>query len=278
MKSKFCFCLLTALLTALPSAQAGTKEELMRLQNDVLALQNQIREFEKTFSEKIDGLKSLVVQLKDEAANSGIVLKQVSAILENQSSGVRSADQAVLQEIQALSTKIDDSATRISALAQQISELKVHYKSLSEAEAPEANLAPDALYNQALRDFLQENYDLAIQGFTAYAGNYPGGDKAAAALLYVGEAYRRQNQLPQAVSALTRVINDYPGTDSIASALYKRALAELAMQEKQNAIADFRAVIEEYPTTSEAAQAKIELQKIGVKPTQPAKPAPRKSR
>jgi len=278
MNRKLCYCLLIALLTALPSLQAGTKEEVMRLQNDVLALQNQIREFEKTFSEKIDGLKSLVVQLKDEASNSGMALKQVSAILANQASGTQSADEAVIKEIRALSSKVDDSATRISALAQQLSELKVQYKSLNETEASAASLSPDAMYSQALRDFVQGNFDLAIQGFTAYVNTYPGGDRAAEAFCNIGEAYRSQRLMPEAISAFTRVINDYPGTNSVASALYKRALVESAMQERENAIADLRAVIEKFPTSSEAAQAKIELQKLSVKTTKPAKAAPRKSR
>ena len=278
MNRKLCCCLLIAFLTALPSAQAGTKEEVMRLQNDVLAMQNQIREFEKTFSEKIDGLKSLVAQLKDEASNSGITLKQISAILENQASGVQSSDEAVIKEIRSLSSKVDDSATRISALAQQLSELKVQYKSLNESEASAASLSPDTMYSQALRDFVQGNFDLAIQGFAAYVNTYPGGDRAAEALCNIGEAYRSQRQLPEAISAFTRVINDYPSTNSVASALYKRALAESAMQERENAIADFRAVIEKYPTSSEAAQAKIEIQKLGVKTAKPAKAAPRKSR
>lgn len=278
MKRKLCPCLLLAFLAALPLAQAGTKEEIMRLQSDVLTLQNQIREFEKTFSERIDGLKSLVVQLNDTVATSGSTLNKITALLESQSSGVRSTDQTVLQEIRALSAKIDDSATRISALAQQLSELKVQYKSLSQEESQAASPSPDALYSQAMRDFVQGNFDLAIQEFTTYINTYPGGDKAATALCSIGEAYRSQKKLPQAISAFTRVINDYPGTDSVASALYKRAMVELAIQENDNAIADFRNVIEKYPTTPEAGLAKAELQKIGVKPVKPAKPAPRKSR
>jgi len=270
--------LLLAFLIVLPSAQAGTKEEVMRLQNDILTLQNQIREFEKTFSEKIDGLKSLVVQLKDEVATSGLALKQVSTILESQASGVHSTDETVLQEIRALSTKIDDSAMRISALAQQVSELKVQYNAIGRQDSEPAGPSPDEMYNQAMRDFVKGDLDLAIQEFTAYVSNYPGGDKAAAALCNIGEAYRGQKQLPQAVAAFTRVINDYPSTDSVASALYKRALVELAMQERENAIADFRAVVEKYPTSPEAAQAKAELQRIGAKAAKPTKAAPRKLR
>ena len=55
MKRQISFCLLVSLII-LPLAQAGTKEEIMRLQSDVLALQNQFREFEKGFNEKTDGV------------------------------------------------------------------------------------------------------------------------------------------------------------------------------------------------------------------------------
>ena len=117
MKRLTYFCLLIALLAATPSALAGTKEDLLRLQNDVLALQNQIREFDKTFTERTEGLKSLVVQLNDQVAKSNLTLRKVEAALESQASGVRSSDQAMIQEIRNLSGKIDDAATRISALA-----------------------------------------------------------------------------------------------------------------------------------------------------------------
>jgi tol-pal system protein YbgF len=259
------------MLLAAP-ARAGTKEELMRLQSDVLAMQNQIREFEKTFSEKTEGLRSLVVQLNDQVAKSNLILNRVAAALENQASGANSSQQAVLQEIRNLSGKIDDTATRISALAQQISELKVQSKSLTQGSGnPGGGLSSsDSIYNQAFNDFVQGNFDLAIQGFTAYLGSFPTGDKAAAAQYYIGDSYLNQQKLPQAVSAFTRVVNDYPSSDKTASALYKRARAELALQETENAIADFKSVIERFPSAPESDLAKAELQKLGVGTSKPA--------
>ena len=44
MKGKNCFALMIALLVMLPPANAGTKEELIRLQTDVNTLRDQIRE------------------------------------------------------------------------------------------------------------------------------------------------------------------------------------------------------------------------------------------
>ena len=277
MNKKLCFCLFIAFGFTQLTARAGTKEEIMRLQSDVLTMQNQIREFEKSFNEKLDGMKSLVVQLNDEAASSGVTLKRIASVLETQASGNRSSDQAVLQEIRALAIKIDDSATRISALAQQVNELKVQYQSL-EKQAASAAPSPEDMYNQAMRDFVQGSFDLSIQEFTTYVTNYPGGDKAAAALCYIGEAYRSLKQLPQAVSAFTRVINEYSDTDSVARALFKRALVEIAMDEKENAAADLKAVVDKFPDTPEAAQAKAELQRIGVKPAKSTKAPTRRSR
>jgi len=279
MKPKICIFFLLGLGAVLPIAEAGTKEEIVRLQNDVIALQNQFREFEKTFSEKVDGLKSLVVQLNDQAADTNKILGSVKTSIDNQTSGVRSSDQALLQEIRELSRKVDESATRISALAQQIADLKVQSKSISQESALSRTQSPDALFDRANDDLLGANFDLAIQGFTAYLKNNPGGVKTSAALYGLGEAYFNQTKMPEAIAAFTRVITEFPGDERVATALYRRGQAELAISEPDNAKADFRQIIEQYPKSSEASLAKAELQKLGVKTTKPApKDVRRKSR
>jgi TolA-binding protein len=266
-------CLLIAGLFALPPAQAGTKEDLARLQADVLALQNQIREFDKNFNERIDGIKSLVVQLNDQVAKSSLTLGKISsslASLESQNSEARTAQDALLQEIRKLSGKIDESATRISAMATQLNELKVQAKTLNQDSASAgASLSPEAMYDLAYRDFVQGNLDLAIQEFNAYVNKFPGGDRAALALLNTGTAYATQNKLPEAIRTFTRIIYDYPSSESISSALFKRAQAELAMQERQTAIDDFKNIVDKYPTAPEAELAKAELKKLGVGEAKP---------
>jgi tol-pal system protein YbgF len=268
MKRTIYFCLLAIFLPALPLAH----EELVRLQSDVLTLQEQIREIDKTFNERIDGLKSLVIQLNDQVAKSGLTIDKVSAILENQSSGDRSSNQTLLQEIRKLSEKIDDAGTRISAMAQQLNELKVQSKALNQESTPGGNLSPEALYNQAFSDFVQGRFEMAVQGFSAYITTYPAGEKAADALLYTGEAYSSQNKLPQAVAAFTRIINDYSTSEKVSSALYKRAKVELAMQERDNAIADFKNIVEKFPASPESDLAKTELSTLGALNPPKAKP------
>jgi tol-pal system protein YbgF len=279
MKYLSSVCLLSVLLAATPAAEAGTKEELVRLQTDVLALQNQIRELEKSFSDQTQGLRSLVVQLTDQTGKMNLLLEKISVSLDARVEGNSSEDQAVLQEIRNISAKLDDTTTRMSALAQSISDLKVQTKSISptamsqgDMTATDSGLSADAIYNQAFNDFIQGNFDLAIQGFTAYIRNFPNSDKADDAQYSIGEAYYNQNKMPQAIASFTRVINDYSGGDKTATALFKRAKAELAMQEKDNAIADFKTVVQKYGSAPEAALAGAELTNLGVSVPKPAAP------
>jgi tol-pal system protein YbgF len=280
MKRFFYVCLSALLLTVATPSKAGTKEELLRLQNDVLALQNQIRLLQQTFTERADGLKSLIGQLNDQVAQSNQMITKVSAALESQVAGGRTVDQTLLQEIKSLSGKLDDQSTRISALAQQIADLKVQAKPIGQdfqspapGGSPAGAVSPDSVYNAAYNDLVQGNFDLAIQGFTSFVQNFPGSDKADDSAYNIGEAYYNQNKLPQAIAAFTRVLNDYLKGDKVPSALFKRGKTELLMQEKDNAIEDFKAVIDKYPDAAEAGLAKGELQSLGVDISKPARPA-----
>ncbi len=277
MSQKAIFSLLIFVVLALasPMTKAGTKEDLMRLQNDVLQLQNQMRDFQKTFDEKTDGLKSLVVQLNDQVAKSNLFLDRVLKAIENQASDKQYSAQTMLQEIRTLSGKIDDLGTRISALTQQVADLKVQSKPLTQGGTSEGSA-----YDQAFSDYLQGNSDIAIQEFTAYLANSPGGEKTAVAQFYLGDAYSAQGKLPQAITAFTRVINDFPSSEKVPSALLKRGIAELAMRETDSAVADFKDIIERFPASPESEQAKARLQSLGISPAKstPAKETRRKSK
>jgi len=286
MSSKPATILAALLLLNVPAAVGGTKEELVRLQNDVLALQNQLRLFEKTFTEQIQGLRSLVVQLNDQVGTSSQMLGKVATALEGRSTGEKADTQAILQELRSLKGRVDDSTTRIAALAEQISELKVQSKALTErtyqtaaGDAASLALSADAIFNEAFTDLEQGNFDLAIEGFTAYVKNYPSTEKADDAQYGIGEAYYNSKRLPQSISSFTRVINDYPAGDKVASAYFKRAKAELALGEKQNAIEDFKTVVLKFPEAPEAGLAKNELENAGVDLAKPAaKSVPRQRR
>ncbi|NWG12212.1 MAG: tol-pal system protein YbgF [Acidobacteria bacterium] len=278
--------ILAALIVSVAStATAGTKEELVRLQNDVLTLQNQMRLFEKTFNEQIQGLRSLVVQLNDQVGTSSQVLGKVAASLETRSEDSRSDSQVILQEIRDLRLKVDDTATGVAALARQISELKIQSKALTERTYQSAAgdpstlaLSADNIFNEAFNDLVQGNFDMAIEGFGAYIKSFPSSEKADDAQYNIGEAYYNSRRLPQAIAAFTRVIDEYPSGDKVASASFKRGKAELALGERDNAIEDFRTVVEKFPAAPESSLAKAELDSLGVSAARKPRAAPSKRR
>jgi tol-pal system protein YbgF len=280
MKRIIAFCLMIAGCAVLPSASAGTKEDLMRIQKDISTLRDQIQELDRSLNEKTDGIKSLVAQLNDQVAKSNLMLEKIYTLLASQNANATTEDDTLFQEVRRISTKLDDAARSISAMARQLSELKVQVEN---QEPPPRSQSPDIMYDQAHLDYIQGKIDLAVQGFNAYLDTYPKGEKAADVLLNLGDAYLIQKKLPQANIAFTRIINEYSDSPKVPSALFKRAQVELAMQETQNAIDDLRNIIEVYPGSQEAENAKAKLQELGagasglMRDTAPA-PAGRKPR
>jgi tol-pal system protein YbgF len=288
MKRIIGFCFLIAFSAALSSAFAGTKEDMMRIEKDLDQLKQQIMEldksFNKSFIERTDGIKSLVIQLNDQVAKSSLVLDKILARLDNldvQNDKARSADEALLQEVRKLSTKLNtdvttrlsDISAQLSAISRQLEISKVQTKAIG-PETPSGGIqTPEAMYAQAWNDFVQGKIDLAIQEFNAFYETYPVSDKTPMALLNLGEAYLRQNKLALANIAFTRVINNYPETTKVPSALYKRAQVELSMHERQNAIDDLQTIIDKYPAAPEVHDAKAKLQELDAGTAKPAPPA-----
>ena len=273
MKTKICFFLLIIAVIAIQAAQAGTKEEVIRLQSEVKLLQGQVQEFIEDYKERLSVIHSLMNQLIDENAKSNSILLRLGSTLSNQTSDARNQDSSVRTDIRDLTERINDISIGISVMAQQLNDYKVQNAMMAETAA--GGISPDIMFNQAMRDFIREDFDMAIEGFTAFAETYPGGETAAKAWLYIGDSHGFQHRLVEAVDAFTRVINDYTQTQVVPTALYKRANVEIAMQERDNAIADLRDIIERFPDASEAGLAKTELQRLdagAVKPKTVAKP------
>jgi tol-pal system protein YbgF len=279
------YLFIIVILGVASTAQAGVKEELVRLQADVLALQNQMRQFEKSFTERTDAIRSLVVQLNDQVGKTTLALGKISSSLETQSAGDTAAVQSVLKEVRDLAGKMDDANMRISALAQQVVDMKVQAKPIAQRAFQNAADNPsqlassaDQIYSEAYNDLIQGQFDFAVQGFTAFLKNFPTNDKADDAQYNIGEAYYNAGRYAEAVSAFNKVLSDYASGGKAASALFKRGKAELALGQKEGAVADFRTVVTKYPAEPEASLSKNELQKLGIDMSKPAAKAPVKKK
>jgi len=244
---------------------AGTKEEIIRLQSDVLQLHDQIRMLQKSIDDNGAVFRSLLEQLNDQVAKATLSMDGLNRSLQAQKAGVSSSIDGVREEIQNLSVKLDDTNNRISALQQKTEENQLKIKSLRTLPATTGGeIEPDQAYSAAYNDFLMGNYDLAISGFQDFLNTYPDSEYADNAIYYLGTCYSEQGRQEQAIQTYDQVINLYPKGDKSPVAYFKKALAYRQLERNTEAIVTFKRLITTYPESQEAVRAMQELQQLGV--------------
>ena len=256
---------------------AGTKEEIIRLQIDVVAVQNQIRLLQKSIDENGGITKTLLNQLLEMITKTQ---QQVNDIKNNQDDQARSRDENiedVVNEIRNLAAKVEDLSGRLAAVTKKVDATQQALQDMvSRRPTPETGpdgkplpLPPDKLYSLAYNDYIQGNYELAIQGFLDFLALYKDSELADNAQYYIGDCYFNQGNYEDAIKAFAQVSTLFSKGDKAPAAMLKSGLAYLNMKDNQSAIKQFQEVINKYPDSPEANIATQQLQILGVEP--PAK-------
>lgn len=122
--------------------------------------------------------------------------------------------------------------------------------------------APSDLYNQAYKDYMLGNYDLAIAGFSDYLRQSPDGNLAPNAVYWIGECYYSKGDYAKAVAAFESVAIDFPKSNKVVGALLKMGYSYEKTGNKETATAYFKKVIEQFPYSDEARLAKVKLTEL----------------
>ncbi|MFQ5928236.1 MAG: tol-pal system protein YbgF [Acidobacteriota bacterium] len=256
-----------SLLLCSPSwAVAGTKEEIIRLQSDVLQLQNQIRLLQKNADESSAILKSLLEQLNDQIGETNVRMETLTGAIQAQKADLATSLSQFRQEIQSLVIKWDDTNTRIAAVQQKLQQNQLQIQSLRYVPSAVGDnpIEPDQVYSSVYNDYLMGNYDLAIAGFQDFLSNYPDNEYSDNASYYLGVCYQEKGRHEQAIQAFDQVINLYPKADKTPPAYYKKALALGQLQKNMEAIETLKKLATIFPDSQEATLARQELEKLGV--------------
>jgi tol-pal system protein YbgF len=123
---------------------------------------------------------------------------------------------------------------------------------------------PQGLYQSAYQDYLNGNYDLAIQGFQEYLKRYPKTDLADNALYWIGECYDAQGKEQEALQAFSSVLEKYPTSDKGAAAQLKKGLVYLKLGNQGQGVVNLQYVVYEHPGTKEADLAREKLRSLGI--------------
>jgi tol-pal system protein YbgF len=256
-----------ALFTVLALTPAfGVSKEIVQLQTQVQALQDQMARMQQTFDERMGIMKNLVEQDTDTVNKVNSSIQALQNTLQRQTSDSGGKVEQLSGQIQALNDTMDELKARLTKLSAQLDQMAQAQQNLNQQQQQQQAQAPppDVLYNSALRDYNSNNAQLANQEFNDYIKYYPNTDLAGNAFFYLAEIAYRQSDFQQAVKFYDQVLQNFPSGAKAAAAQLKKGASLIQLGQKDDGIKELRHVIQRYPRSVEATQAREQLRKLGV--------------
>ena len=263
--------LLPLLWLATPSAW-GVSREIVQLQTQVQALQDQMTHMQQSFDERMGVMKNLVEQSTDSMNKVASSVTDLQGSLQKQQTDSGAHVDQISGQIQALNDTLDELKARLAKVSKQLEDMQAAQQNVTaqqsqqtqqQAQAP----PPDVLYNNALRDYNAAKNDLAAQEFADYVKYYPNTDLAGNSYFYLADLEFRQGNYQQAVKDYDQVLQNFPTGNKAPAAQLKKGFALLELGQKDSGIAELRRLIQRYPRSNEALQARDRLRKLGVPAT-----------
>jgi TolA-binding protein len=275
-----------------PGFAFGASREIIELQRDIAALQDQVRNLDHSQSESmarlttllqqaLDGLTKmnttvavLDAQMRDRDKNIAAPVTSVGAKMDQMSSG-----------FQAMQASLDDVSARLGKLEQNLVDLQNTIKVMQappsmpsaptgmpgpgspgagSAMMPPAGTSAESLYANALRDKQGGSEDMALSEFNDYLRYYGTTDSAPNAQYYIGEIFYHRKDYDDALKAFDMVLERYPENNKTLDAMYMKGLALVQMGERSKGAEEFRAVYKKNPQAELARKAKQQLANMGL--------------
>lgn len=275
-------CLILCFVFLFGLSTCATQKDLLKVQEDLYLLRNQIQSIKQTTEENKQALQALqflnlVPEIADQ--NTRILaeldsLDQFVLALQDATNRMR-ADlgtklSGIKEDAAVISSKLDDTSYRAGKLVGKVESLTgkmtdISDKMANQASAPSSGQgapAPTEIFNNAYRDMSKGNIELAIQGLQAFLQLFPDNELADYCQYYLAEiAYQKADYI-QAASEYNRLITRYPRSQKITNAQYKLGLCYQQLNDPGRARTYFNQVIQQYPNTEEALLARTKLQKL----------------
>jgi len=277
--------LLVAACFAPPASAADTKSQLVQIQTQLQMLQDNMARMQQSFDERMGVMKDMMTQQVDNVNRMGAAVQSLQKTLGAQTTDASTKVDQISGQVQALHDAVDELKARLAKVSKQLDDIQTGQQNIGtppsgQPASPGAAQAPppEALYNDALRDFNAGKNDLANQEFSQYLQVYGNTDMAGNAQFYLGEILYRQGNFQQAILAYNKVLDQYPGGNKAAAAQLKKGYALLEAGQRDQGVQELRSLINRFPKSPEAAQARDRLSKLGVAAgatSRPSRPSPR---
>jgi len=264
---------LLGLWCALPAF--GVSKEIVQLQTQVQALQDQMARMQQSFDERMGVMKNLIEQSTDNMNRVSGAVNNLQRTLSQQNNDLGGKVDQVSTQVQALHDSLDELRARVNKLNTQLDQFTAQQQNLP-SQTPGANPAaaqappPDVLYNNGLRDYNSGKYDIAGQEFNDYLKFYATTDLAGNAQFYLGEIAYRQGNFQGAIQAYDSVLQQYPGGNKAAAAQLKKGYALIELGQRDAGVRELNSLIARYPRSVEATQARERLRQLTARKASPS--------
>lgn len=256
----------------------AVSKEMIQLQTQVQDLQNQMTQMQRSFDERMGVMKNLIDQSTDNVNRMTSAVDALQKSIQQQNADTAGKVDQVSGQVQALHDSLDELKARLAQVSKKLDDMTAGQQNLpaggQPGQPPQAQNQvppPDALYNNALRDYNAAKYPLASQEFSDYLKYYGATDLAGNAQFYVAEIEYRQGNFEQAVKDYDTVLEQYPGGNKAPAAQLKKGFALLETGDRQAGVRELRSLINRYPRSPEAAQARDRIRRLV---SASAKPSP----
>jgi tol-pal system protein YbgF len=130
------------------------------------------------------------------------------------------------------------------------------------APAAASSGSPDADLDKATRSFANQDYQAALEQFSAYLQRYPNSENAGNAEFWKAKSLLGLQQYPEAIDEFEKLRSTYPTSNKVPYSLHQQALCHSRLGQTERAKALLDEVIKEYPTHPAAEQAKKDLKRL----------------
>lgn len=242
-------------------AMAGTKEDIEQVQRNVLDLQQQFWNLQKDLKENSAALQGSVTKIQNSAQDMQTSQAALSAKLET-----------ILNQIQALSEKLDDTNRRVKELSTRQMPPSMMPADAGGMTPSQPGTEPTAqpsvgeqqLFQSANAEYSKGNFEQALRGFQDLIDQYPNSSSLDGAQYMIGQCFYSMKEYVDAVTEFDKVIKQYPDSENVPGARLKKGLSLFALGKKGQAVVEFQQLVQRYPNSKEAQIARQRLAELGL--------------
>lgn len=265
MNARLLGTLVVFVLTTALSGAGQSRRTYELIYDDIQVLKQRILQIEERLEKNSSDLKSLRDQVQ--ALGEQIQRWQAGQF------GLQEDLKSIPANYHILLERIDQVQMRLNQVLAEITAVRlpagppgeIDPEKKPETDVPEdapPGLSPQEVFSAAYADYVNENFEIAAEGFRFYREQFPESPLTDTALYWMGECYFSLRRLSEAVAHFDELILNYPLSDKLPAGHLKKGLAFLEMGRTDEALAAFKLLVGKYPLADESNIARQKIKEI----------------